>query len=108
VEHGALLRDVDPLAPEHRVDPRSQGGLLRQPDQQAERLFGDAVLRVVEVEADGLHGEALAAPRVVREERAQVRVPDLAMVGLEGLPCRACAHELAAGRHPFAPPPDGF
>ena len=30
VQHGALLRDVDLLAAEHRVDPRPQAGLARR------------------------------------------------------------------------------
>ena len=40
--------------------------------QQAERLVGDAILRVVEVEAGGFGGQALAAPGIVGEELPQM------------------------------------
>ena len=51
VEHGAVLGHVDPLAGEHRVAPLGDTCLLRERDEQPERLVGDAVLRVVEEEA---------------------------------------------------------
>ena len=50
----------------------------REPDSSAsstsrrERLVGDPVLRVVEVEAGGLGGQPLAAPRIVGEQVAEV------------------------------------
>ena len=43
-------------------------------EQQPQRLVGDAVLGVVEVEAGALGGQALAAPRVAGEQVAQVPV----------------------------------
>src|SRR5262249_27490611 len=98
VEGGAPLRDVDLLAAEHRVDPRSEAGLVRQPQQQPQRLVGDAVLRVVEMEVDGVDRETLAALRIVREEPAQMPVPDLPMVRRERLPGGARTGERA-GRH---------
>ena len=54
--------------------------------QQPQRLVGDAVLGVVEVESDGLGGQALARARVVGEERAQVHVFDRLVVRLQRLP----------------------
>ena len=61
VQHGAVLGDVDLLAAEHRVDALAQARLARPAaTQQPQRLVGDAVLRVVEVEAGGL--ERSAAP----------------------------------------------
>ena len=53
VEHGPVLGDVDPLAPEHRVDPLLEPRLLGEPQEQTDRLVGDPVLRVVEVQAGG-------------------------------------------------------
>ena len=57
---------------EHRVDPLAQPALLGQRDQQPQRLVGDPVLRVVEVQAGGLGGQPLAALGVVGEQLAQV------------------------------------
>ena len=70
VQHRPPLGDVDPVSPEHRVDPPSQARFLRQAQEQPERLVGDAILRVVEVEADGLRRHALAARGVVGKEPA--------------------------------------
>ncbi len=39
----------------------TQAGLLRQLQQQLQRLVGHAVLGVIEVNADGFGGQALAA-----------------------------------------------
>ena len=97
VEHGAVLGDVDLVAPEHGVDPLAQPRLLRQPDEQRDGLVGDAVLRVVEEEAGALGGQALAARRVVGEERPQVNVAHRPRVRLERLPRRA-AGERARSR----------
>ena len=61
VQHGAVLGDVDLVAAEHRVDALAQAGLVGQLQQQPQRLVGDAILRVVEVDAGGLGGQPLAA-----------------------------------------------
>ena len=50
VQHGTVLRDVDVLAGEHRVAPLRHAALLGERDEQAQRLVGDPVLRVVEEE----------------------------------------------------------
>ena len=72
VKHGAVLGDVDVLAAEHRVAALGEPALLGQRDEQRERLVGDPVLRVVEVEARGLGGQPLAALRIGGEQVAQV------------------------------------
>ena len=54
VQRGAVLGAVDLLAAEHRVDARGKVGLFREREQQAHRLVGDPLLRVVEVDAGGL------------------------------------------------------
>ena len=89
VEDGPVLGDVDLLPPEHGVDPGAQARLLGQPDEEPQRLVGDAVLRVVEEEAGALGGQALAARRVVGEERPQMNVAHGPGVRLERLPRRA-------------------
>ncbi len=63
--------------------------LLRQFDEQAQRLVGDAVLRIVEVQAACLRAQALAALGILGEQLAQVPSPDGLVVVLkcaEGLP----------------------
>ena len=54
VQDGAVFRDVDLLAPEHGVDPRAQSGFLRQLQEELEGFVGDAILRVVQIEAHAL------------------------------------------------------
>ena len=61
---------------------------LRQLHEQPERLVGDAVLRIVEVDAGGLGRHPLAAPWIVGKELAKVQVADFGIVGFEGPPCR--------------------
>ncbi len=73
VEDRPILRDVDVLAPEHLVPALAEAGLVGQIDEQSERLVGDALLRIVEVDSLGLGAQALAAPRVLGEESSQVR-----------------------------------
>src|SRR6266478_4777397 len=99
VQHGAVLRDVDLLAPEHGVDPLTQAGLLRELEEQGEGLVGNAVLRVVEVNARGLRRQALATFGVGREQLFQVEILDLLIVPLEGLPGRARGQGEFASRH---------
>ena len=91
VQHGALLGDVDLLAAEHGVDALAQARLFGELEQQLQRLVGDAVLRVVEIDADGLDRQALAALGVVGEELAEVQPLDLLVVGLESGPSRTLA-----------------
>ena len=70
VEHRAVLGDVDPLAGEHRVASLGDACLLRERDEQPERLVGDAVLRVVEEEPGRLARQPLGAARIGGEELA--------------------------------------
>ena len=77
VKHGPLLGHVDLLAAEHGLDASGEAALVGQPQQQPERLVGDAMLRVVEVEAGGLGGQALARAGVVGEDLPQVQLADL-------------------------------
>ena len=88
VQHRAVLGDVDLVAAEHRVDALTQAGPARQLQEETQRLVGDAVLRVVEVDAFAFDGQALAALRVGGEEVAQVGVAHLLEVLLERVPLR--------------------
>ena len=72
MQDGAIFRDVDLLAPEHGVDPRSQAGFLGQLKEQLERFVGDAILRVIEEDAGSLGGHPLPALGIIREELSQM------------------------------------
>ena len=49
MQHRPLLGDVDAIAAEHGIDPRTQAGFVRQTQQQLDRFRRDAILRIVEV-----------------------------------------------------------
>ena len=99
MEHGAVLRDVDPVASEHRLGALCEPRFLGELYEERERLVADAVLRVVEVEARALRREAFAAGRVAGEQVAKVGVADLRVVPLERRPggARAQRGALLAG-----------
>jgi hypothetical protein len=86
VENGAVFRHVDLVAPEHGVDALAEAALLGQPTQQHDGLIGDAILGVIEVDPDGLRGQAVATGRVGGEQRPQVTLADVVPVRLERLP----------------------
>ena len=80
MQNGTVLADVDVLAGEHRVAAPLDVPLLRQLDEQLQRLVGDAVLGVVEEEPGALGDQALAAVGVLGEDLAQVALADLGVV----------------------------
>ena len=88
VEHGPFLRDVDLLAAEHGVDAGAQAAVLREADEQRQRVLGDPVLRIIEIDARGLRGQPFAASRIAREQLAQMHGADVPMVLFERLPGR--------------------
>ena len=61
VQHRALFRDVDFVAPEHGVDPLPQSGLGCEFEEQFQGLVGDAVFRVIQVKAHSL--QVIRSPR---------------------------------------------
>src|SRR4051812_33023850 len=88
MEHRPVLGDVEVLTAEHRVDPFAQSGGLRQRDEQVDRLRGDPVLRVVQVEVAELHGQLGAARGMLGEQVAKVEIADLLVVLAQCLPLR--------------------
>ena len=73
-------------AGEHRVAALLEPGRAGQVDQQLQRLAGDPVLAVVDVEiADGQR-QLGAALGVLGEQLAQVFLADLVVMSLQGLP----------------------
>ena len=103
VQDGPVFRDVDLLAPEHGVDARSQAGFLRQLQEELEGFVGDAVLRVIQVEAHRLGRHALAALGIVREELSEMQLADIFMVGFKGLPCLTFSERCDLCCHVRAP-----
>ena len=101
VQHRAVLGDVDAVATKHGVDALAQPALGRQLQQEAQRLVGDAVLRVVEVQPGRLEREALRTPGVAREQLAQVAAGDLPLVRLQGLPGRVLPRRRTHRGHDF-------
>ena len=88
------------LSPRNMASIRvPESRLLCEPDEQSQGLVGDAVLRVVEEEAGSLGGQALAARRVVGEERAQMNVMHRPRVRLERLPRRAAGERSGSRIH---------
>jgi hypothetical protein len=58
-------------------------------DQQPHGFIGDPVFGVVQINAPGFGGQALAAARIVGEELPQMQITDHGVMGLECLPGRA-------------------
>ena len=50
----------------------AQAAVLREADEQRQRLVGDPVLRIIEIDARGLDGQPFAAPRIAREQLAEM------------------------------------
>jgi hypothetical protein len=73
---------------------------LCQVEQEPQRLFGDAVLRIIEVDAGGFGLHPLATLRVVGEQLAQVPVADHAMMGFKRLPGGMCVIVIYASYRP--------
>src|SRR5262245_14194799 len=95
MRHGALLCDVDLLTAKHRLDSRLQAGLIGESKKKFERLVGDAILGIVQVEAHGFDRHPLAAIWIVREELSQMQLRRLLVVRVERVP------RLALDRRPF-------
>ncbi len=84
VQDGPLLGDVDLLPPKHGIDAGPQAGFLGQLQEELQRLVGDAVLRVIEVDADGLGGQALPALGDLRRRVSEDAAPGSSCNGLRG------------------------
>ena len=98
VQHGALFGDIDFLAAKHGVDPLAQAGFFRQSKQELEGFVGDAVLRVIEEQADRFGRHALAAFRI-GGKFPEMQRPGLFVVRCQGLPGRAFGEGFYGGFH---------
>jgi hypothetical protein len=86
VQDRSVFRDIDLFASKHGIDTRPQAAFFRQLKEEFESFVGDAILRVIEVEADCLRGQALAALGIVRKELSQMQFSDFLAVSFESLP----------------------
>ena len=86
VENGALLRDVDLFSLEHGIDAFPQPGFLGKLEEERDGLVGDAMFRVVEENAEGLHAHPLAAPGVRGKQAPQVLVFHACIVAFQRFP----------------------
>ncbi len=109
VQDGTVLGDVDLLAGEHRVDVVAQTGLFGEVEQRPHRLGLDPVLRIVEVDPDGIGGEALSTIGVRGEQLPQVDIAQRVVLAAQCLPGRTVGQRCARHRpcvpdRPTAPP----
>src|SRR6267143_4344717 len=101
MEDGPVFRQVDLVAAKHRVDALTQARLLGESTEQLHRLVSDAILGVVEINADRLRRQPLATCRVVHEERAEVQLSDFFLVDLQRLPRGARSQWQHSGHRSF-------
>jgi hypothetical protein len=92
VKNGPVLRRVNFLALEHGVNVLSQSAFLGKTDEATNRLIGDSIFRIVQVDAGPLHGHPLTPIGIVGKKRPQVYIADLIVVLLEGYP-RGALHQ---------------
>ena len=104
VQHGAVFREIDFLATEHRRNPPAHIGFLGQLEQQLESLVRDAILRIIQVEARRLGRQALTAFWVIGKQFPEMQTSNLLVVGGEGFPSRTLGKGFDRCCHARAPP----
>jgi hypothetical protein len=86
MQHRPVFRDVDPVAGEHAVAPAVQVALPRQIEQQAERLFGNAVLGIIEQEIIEAQRKTLEPLGIAVEQLTQGHAAHVGGMGGKRLP----------------------
>ena len=86
MQDGPVFRNIDLVTSKHGIDLAAQTAFFRQLKEEFERFVGDTIFRVIEVEAHGFRGQALAALRVIGKELSKMKFPDLLIVRFESLP----------------------
>ncbi len=94
MQDGTLFGDVDLVATEHRVTAFGDAALLRELQQQTNRLVRDAVLRIVQIQTRTFDCQAFTTPRIVGEQLPQMHVLDLLVVRLQRVPRRRLVRPL--------------
>ena len=90
----ALFGSVDLVAAEHGIDPLAQGAGFGKRHQQAQRLVGDAVLRIVQVDAGRFRDQPFATRWIGGKQLAEVPAPDLSAMLSERAPLRTFRQRL--------------
>jgi hypothetical protein len=72
VQHRATFGHVDFVASKHRLHTLFDAGRARQPHEQLQRLPGNQVLRVIEVDARRLEREAVSTLGIQSKQLAQM------------------------------------
>ena len=92
-----FLGDVDLLTLEHRVAAFLEPGGPGEGEEELHGLGVDQILRVIEVDAQGVGGEGAAPLGVAGEELPEIGLLHLLLVLGEGLPFRQLV-DAGAGR----------
>ena len=102
MQHRALLGDVDRLAGEHPIAQRLDAGLARELEERLHRILRDQVLRKVDGKVGSdVEEERFGAPRVPREEIAQVFPRRIDRERLERRPARGCLRVIPRAKAAF-------
>ena len=91
---GRFSREVDLVAPEHRVDPPAQAGFLGKLSEELNGLGGNSVLRIIEVNTRRFGSDALAALAVIGEQISQMQRAHASTMRLQFLPGRPLRQQL--------------
>src|SRR5260370_789894 len=86
MKHGPVFSAVDFLTLKHGVDPLPQAGFVREFDKELHRLVGDAILRVIEIDARRFGCQTSATLSVIREQISQMQRARLLTMRFEVLP----------------------
>ena len=86
MQHRPLFRNVDLLAPEHRIDSRLQAGFIGKLEKEFQGFVSDEILRIIQIDAESLSRQTLAAFRIIRKEFAEMRILDTLIVIFESFP----------------------
>jgi hypothetical protein len=74
VEYRALFRDIDLFAAEHGIDSLAQTGLFGELHEKFESFIGNSILRIIEIETQGLKCEALATLGIFGKKLMQMQL----------------------------------
>ena len=74
VQDRPILGDIDLVSAEHRLDARLQAAFLGQLKQKIERLIGDSIFGIVEVDTGCLGRHPLATRWIIVEKLPQMQL----------------------------------
>jgi hypothetical protein len=92
VEYRTILRDVDVLAREHRIDLLTQSCGVREVNQARDRVIPNQVLGVVQEQVATLDSEALCPLRISGKLLTQVGLVYNCLLGYKCRPRWGCGY----------------